>query len=94
MQTSHVARKRRFFEVCLVAYKQQPWSIENVFLLLLLFCSKLVAIGDTMRGLVTLKRSSELRLKVLSFVGTHKMRELSDLNIKVGEPLNYNHGKF
>ena len=47
-----------------------------------------------MRGLVTLKRSSELRLKVLSFVGTHKMRELSDLNIKVGEPLNYNHGKF
>ncbi|KAL5471477.1 hypothetical protein EMCRGX_G029597 [Ephydatia muelleri] len=56
MQTSHVARKRRFFE--------------------------LVAIGDTMRGLVTLKRSSELRLKVLSFVGTHKMRELSDLNIK------------
>lgn len=47
------------------------------------FCVQLVSAGDVVQGHVTDKSPRELSIQVTSFVGTHKHRELSDIEIKV-----------
>ena len=42
-----------------------------------------MSVGDVVRGHVTDKSPRELVVLVTSFVGSHKLRELSDIEIKV-----------
>ena len=46
-------------------------------------CIQLVKLGDIMEGHVTSKEFRELSVRVTSFVGSYKFREMVDINIHV-----------
>ena len=47
----------------------------------------MISTGDIVRGHVIAKKHSGLMVQVTSFVKSHKMRELTELTIKVVESL-------